>query len=201
MACNCTQSVSVSPSGSALPLVSEVIGLAAPAAVPCGCADTECAASCDSEGSVLPSSWLDSTCSPEGITLLGRLGDRLARLAGNGFIQIISGKAFVVSAVPLAIIDLWHNWWKPTTLSRPILGEPLDAPYQVVADSAGKIHGIKGKSEEDSITYWNSTEQKFQQITKQAMLELLLPTLPTTGTTYSLQFTVSTGDLTWESNA
>jgi len=155
MSCQCNQTV--------LPTIDDDCALAAPLAVttPC-CTDPETLSSVISEGAVLPSWATDAVCASVDVTLLGRIGTRLARLAGTGFIKITSGKASVVSAIPLKLIDLWHNWWKLTSTSTPILGEPLAFPYQVVADSQGNLHGIKGKVDEDSVALWNHTAKQFE---------------------------------------
>jgi hypothetical protein len=126
------------------------------------CADATALRSTASCGTTLANTWTDAINdnNGEGVTLLGRIGSKLAKLSGNGFIQIISGKAFLVSSVRLKLTTLWHEWYKPAGINRrPVLGVPFAAPYQVIADSDGVIHAIKGRTGEgvttDSIHIWN----------------------------------------------
>lgn len=154
MSCPCNQP--------ALPTIDDDCALAAPlaVAVPC-CADPEALSSVVSEGSIVPSWATDAYCARTDVTLLGRIGNRLARLVGTGFIKITDGKASVVTMIPLILADLWHNWWKPTATSTPILGEPLPFSYQVIGDSRGNLHGIKGLVDEDSVALWDHTAKQF----------------------------------------
>jgi len=157
MSCNC-QNIT-SPSGEQLPTIEAVHGLTL-APEPC-CADTGCEPTTSSEGSLLPNSWVDSCCHSTGLTILARVGNRLARFAGTGFLQLTDGKFSVVSAIPIKAVTLWHRWWKPTSSGPPILGEPLAYPYLTIADSDGKLHGIKGPDAEDAVPHWNSATKEF----------------------------------------
>ena len=157
MSCNCTSPLS--PNGEPLPQVADILGLSTPQ-TPC-CGDAVCEPSSSSEGSDLPSSWLDSGCATKGVTILARVGNKLARFSGSGFLALVNGKFNVVQAIPLKITTVWHRWWKPTPASPPILGEPLPYPYLVVADAGGTMHGIKGTHNEDAVTHWNSTTKEF----------------------------------------
>ena len=162
MSCSCQKIVVTSPEGDALPTVGQDYAISKPQAVCKTCVvDDNCLTSDASDGTTLASSWLDTTCQSSGVTLLGRVGSKLARLAGSGFIQIENGIASVVPSVPLRLTTLWHRWWKPTQASPPILGAPLPHPYQVIADDEGNFHGIKGVDSEDSISLWDSTTKTF----------------------------------------
>jgi hypothetical protein len=159
MSCNC-QNVTVSaPDGGTLPLISDVNNLSNTQCTDCG--DNSCENSNASEGSVLPNSWLDACCHTTGVTILGRVGDRLARFAGSGFLQLTNGKFSVVQSFTLKADTLWHRWWKPTAGSRPIIGEPLAYPHLVISDSEGSLHSIKGPDLEDAIPHWNATTKEF----------------------------------------
>jgi len=173
MSCNCTTQTPE------LPTVADDCALAAPLAstTPC-CRDTQALSSSTSEGAELPLYLTDAACATEDITILGRVGTRLARFVGTGFISITNGRAAVVSAVPLKIRDLWHNWWKPTATSTPIIGEPLPADYLVVAGQDGNIHGIKGLGTEDSIPVWNATTKKHEMKPLSAVPQKVTGLLP-----------------------
>ncbi len=173
MSCNCNTQTPE------LPTVADDCALAAPLAssTPC-CVDTQALSSSTSEGAELPLYLTDAACATEDITILGRVGTRLARFVGTGFIAITNGKAAVVSTVPLKIRDLWHNWWKPTATSTPIIGEPLVTDYLVVADQSGNIHGIKGLTAEDSIPVWNATTKKHEMKSLSAVPQKVTGLLP-----------------------
>lgn len=119
------------------------------------CDDGVC--STGSEGSVLTTSELDSCCSNSGVTILARMGSRRARFTGSGFIRLVKGVADVVPNVPMSLVTLWHEFFKPSPTSRPILGNPLPFPYLAVGSSTGEPHGIKGIDDEDCESIWNST--------------------------------------------
>jgi hypothetical protein len=104
---------------------------------------------------------LDSCCHSTGLTILARVGDKLARFSGSGFLELVNGKFNVVQSIPIQLSTLWHRWWKPTAASRPILGEPLAYPYLAIGNASGDLHGIKGPDLEDAVPHWNSTTKEF----------------------------------------
>ncbi len=159
MSCNCT-----TPEHTCLPTVAEDCGIAKSTSlcVPCY-SDPTCLTSDQSDGTSLASSWSDACCHAEGVTLLGRVGSKLAKLAGTGFIKITNGVASVVPAVPLSLTTLWHNFFKTGSGLRPVLGEPLPFTYLAVGDADGNLHGIKGPSEEDSTPVWNYATTEYTQ--------------------------------------
>lgn len=158
MSCNCQNIAAVSPTGEALPYISDVQGLSSTSEVDC---QSGCETSSPSDGLILSSTWLDAACHTTGVTILARVGDRLAKFAGSGFLQLTNGKFSVVASVPIRLSTLWHRWWKPTANARPILGEPLAYPYMGIADADGNLHGIKGPDAEDAVPHWNSTTKEF----------------------------------------
>lgn len=162
MSCSHQKTGVTSPDGGVLPTVAQDCAISKPQTLCKTCVtDSDCLTSDSSDGTTLASSWLDACCHSSGVTLLGRVGSKLARFAGSGFIQIENGIASVVPSVPLRLTTLWHRWWKPTPASPPILGAPLPHPYQVIADDEGNFHGIKGVDSEDSISLWDSTAKTF----------------------------------------
>jgi hypothetical protein len=182
MSCNCTTPASVAPVNPELPTLSalsqacadtvacatdECLGTT-PASVTGSpvsrCADSNALRSSASCGYTLPNGFTDPIAdrNNEGVTLLGRIGAKLAKLTGSGFIKIVEGKAFIVSSVPIKISTLWHQWWKPTGINaRPALGAPLPFHHAVIADSVGNLHGIKGGAE-DAGQVWNSEMQQWE---------------------------------------
>jgi hypothetical protein len=158
MSCNCQNLAAVSSTGEPLPLISDIHGLAN---APTECCSDSCIPNAQSEGTILSNHWLDAACHTKDITILARVGDRLARFVGSGFLQLVNGKFSVVQSLALRSNTLWHRWWKPTAASRPILGEPLPYPHMVVGDVDGNLHNIKGPDTEDAIPHWNSTTKEF----------------------------------------
>ena len=179
MSCNCQTVTPVSPTGDCLPTVADDCALAKPTSIckPCP-EDPNCLVADGSDGTTLASSWTDACCYNENVTLLARVGDKLARFTGTGFLSFVSGKASLVAAVPLKLVHIWHRWWKPTAASTPILGEPLDFNYQAVGDSEGNLHAIKGISDEDSETVWKHEEKVFRQTPQSELKRPLKGLLP-----------------------
>jgi hypothetical protein len=65
------------------------------------------------------------------------------------------GKAYLVQSIQLQVQHLWHNFWKPDRNSNPVLGNPLPAPYLVIADENGKLYGLGGYQDEDSVQVYS----------------------------------------------
>lgn len=168
MACNCKPSTPNLPVNPELPTLSEAAGTCTNceevnnSGIPCS--DVNALHSSASCGTTLENKFSDAVCDNQnaGITLLGRIGMKLARLSGSGFIKLINGKAFVVDSIPLKSITLWHKWFRPTTSSsRPVIGEPLPFPNLVIGDSAGNHHLIRGPETEDAVPLWNAEGQLY----------------------------------------
>jgi hypothetical protein len=164
MSCNCQSITPVAPDGSCLPLIADDCALSKNPTICKQCpSDDECLRSNQSDGTTLSSSWTDACCVSENVTILARIGDKLARFAGSGFIKLDTGIASVVSSVPIRLTSIWHRWWKPTPASPPILGEPLAYPYATVADTDGNVHAIKGPASENAVPHWNALAKEFTQ--------------------------------------
>lgn len=155
MSCGCTKKVPRNPDGEALPLVSTEYGLRYGGEQETTCCDPEDECSRKSDGAFVPGPFMDGCCENEGVTLLGRKGNKVVRFTKSGFIQLIKGKAKVVEAIALKASTLWHRRYRPLGYGQPILGEPLDAPFDVVADSEGNIHAQKGIFDQDSLKMWD----------------------------------------------
>ena len=154
-----------SPEGDCLPTIADECALAKDSTLCKSCpSDDNCLNSDASEGTTLPSSWSDACCADEGLTILARIGSKLSRFAGTGFIAIESGVAKIVPSVPIQLTTLWHRWWKPTPASAPILGEPLAYPYQTIADTSGVLHAIKGPADEDATPVWDAVAKEYTQM-------------------------------------
>lgn len=93
------------------------------------------------------------------MTLLGRIGKRLARFVGSGFLQVENGEARLVPFIPLRIQQLFHRWVIPAPGQDPVLGASKPAPYTVIADSTGKCYAVKGLSGEDCVWVWDYKSQ------------------------------------------
>jgi hypothetical protein len=174
MSCNCNSSSSAGTdpvTNEPLPTITDQATLAAECeassstwvepACPSGTIQSQ-----SGQGTVLDSSLTDARCAQdgEGVTLLGRMENILAKFIGNGFLQIKDGKAYVVSWVPLTVRQLWHRYWKPGTSSFPILGDPHPFPYGVVASSTGDLYGIQGYAGKDSLHVWSHERKQWETI-------------------------------------
>jgi hypothetical protein len=108
--------------------------------------DPNVVAACGSEGSVLDPKFTDARAlAPgEGMTLLGRVGNRLTQFIGNGFIRLVQGRAYLVESIPLVIKQFWHDLVPDGVVTR--IGDPKPFPYAPVCDSQGVAHLIKGKA-------------------------------------------------------
>ncbi len=108
--------------------------------------DPNVIAACGSDGSVLEPKWTDARAlaHSEGMTLLGRVGNRLTQFIGNGFIRLVQGRAYLVDSIPLVIKQFWHDLVIDGAITR--IGEPRPFPYAPVTDSQGVAHLIKGKA-------------------------------------------------------
>lgn len=108
--------------------------------------DPNVSAACSTEGSTLEAKWTDARAlAPgEGMTLLGRCGNRLAQFIGDGFIRMFQGRAYLVQSIPLVIKQFWHDLVREGVISR--IGDPKQFPYAAVCDSQGVAHLIKGKA-------------------------------------------------------
>ena len=95
----------------------------------------------ESSGSILETKWTDA-CPSNGLTLLARIGNRLAKFCGSGFLRVVDGKTYLVEHIPLVVRQFWHDWFRDGAVSR--LGRPKTAPYLVVTNDNGEAHLIKG---------------------------------------------------------
>lgn len=93
------------------------------------------------------------------MTLLGRIGKKLAKFVGSGFIQVEDGEAKLVSFIPLRIKELFHRWVIPSPGQSPVLGASKPAPFTVIADSTGKCYAVKGLAGEDGVWVWSYEQQ------------------------------------------
>ena len=171
---DCTENQPTYPeSGTTLPSIEDIEGACAESSL---CPQSECvqasatqaAPVCPDENSLrstascgytLPNGFTDPVedLNGEGITILGRIGNKLAKFSGNGFIQLVCGKAKVVSSVAMKVTSLWHQWWKPDRINgNPVLGDPYPIPYMLVADSDGNMHLVKGFADKQAVLVWDN---------------------------------------------
>lgn len=179
MSCNCQTPAPVSLTGECLPTVADDCAIAKPTTLCKPCPDDPaCLVADGSDGTTLASSWLDACCYNENVTLLARVGDKLARFSGSGFLSFLNGKASLVQNMPLKLVSIWHRWWKPTQASPPILGEPLDFTYLAVGNESGDLLAQKGISDEDSEVVWKSAEKVFRPTAQSEVKRPLKGLLP-----------------------
>lgn len=154
MPCSCQ-------SNNGLPLISDDQPVQSTLPVTTCCDDPAALPSTPTDGSDISSWATDAACYDSNVVLLGRVGNRLARLVGSGFIAITNGYASVVRSVPLQLRNLWHRWWKSSPTANPVVGEPLDFPYLVIAGPNGTLHAIKGNGAEDSVKVWDQSANSY----------------------------------------
>jgi len=111
------------------------------------------------DGSSQP--WMTDARETTRLTLLGRVGKRLHKFVGSGFLQVEDGEAKLVSFIPLKIKELYHRYVIPSPGSVAVIGAAKPVDYLVVADNTGKTYGIKGLSGEDCFILWDYVTKKF----------------------------------------
>lgn len=154
MSCNCTSQI-------ILPTVADDYAASTGTSQTCStCEDG--VASDASLGSDVPSNFLDTQCANSGITLLARIGNKLSRFTGSGFLKLEKGKASVVCNIPLMLTTLWHEYGKISFTRGPVPGNPLPFKYLPVGDAKGNVHAIKGVSDEDCSLTWKSADGAFE---------------------------------------
>lgn len=163
-----------------LPLIADDVLVQSTLPATTCCDDQTALPSSPTDGSDISSWATDAACYNENVVLLGRVGNRLARLVGSGFIAITNGYASIVESVPLKVRNLWHRWWKSSPTATPVIGEPLNFPYQVISDSYGNLSAIKG-GEYDSVKVWDASANAFVDTRVSALphcVEGVLPRVP-----------------------
>lgn len=162
MPCNCHSNSPILPEKPDLPTLAEVKS---------GCdscrspdSDPSADVSQGSCGTTLDLSFTDATCDDQnkGITILGRIGRTLARFKGDGFIQILNGRAFVVKNIPFKVSTLWHERILPGAYAiRSVLGKPMPFKRLGIFDDQGNPHMIEGP-EVNAIPHWNAEAGIFE---------------------------------------
>lgn len=151
---SCSSCNQVKVDGDSLPaLVPASSGQAAP------CNDAE--SSTGSEGCQLDSCLTDPKDLPcgDGMTLLGRVGSRLARFTGSGYIEVHNSLAYLTSAPLLRIRDIWAGWKQ-----NGKIGDPLPFPYSIAVDQEGVMHALAGLEDHDSLQVWDATKGEWSVI-------------------------------------
>lgn len=167
MPCNCNSSGGSAPSND-LPTIldQEILAGTCGCPQPAECCEGDCIDSEPSAGTTLGAEFTDARCaaSGEGVTLLGRVARTLVRLRGNGFLQLIEGKVFVVPSLALRLQQLWHDYWRTGNSSIPVVGNPKDFHYGVVADLKGNLYGIRGFDTKKALHVWNFSTKLWETI-------------------------------------
>lgn len=139
------------------------------------------------KGKNLDTSWLDAQCIDESAdpqeeaVVLIRVGDRLKKFCGTGFIEIHNGVARLAKNVALKVVDLYHELDSECPDGSELLA-PRDAKYEVIADECGVIHAIQGLNGEDSVRVWNSAKKVFQTVPLSELSRHITGQLPLSNT-------------------
>jgi|TARA_R110002167_G_scaffold102250_1_gene265417 hypothetical protein len=139
------------------------------------------------KGKNLDTSWLDAQCIDESAdpqeeaVVLIRVGDRLKKFCGTGFIEIHNGVARLAKNVALKVVDLYHELDSECPDGSELLA-PRDAKYEVIADECGVIHAIQGLNGEDSVRVWNSAKKVFQTVPLSELSRHITGQLPASNT-------------------
>lgn len=107
-------------------------------------------------GKLLGKDWAD-TLPTDKIVLLGRYGDRLARLLGNGYLITEDGVTRVVDKVALRVDEQWVKFER-TTPRAAVAGNPPEFSFMVAVDETGKCYALPGRHGERSIIVWTPDE-------------------------------------------
>ena len=127
------------------------------------CLNPQALQTIESQGCQIDCCLMDAGPSNE-MMLIGRVGKLVKKLIGEGVLWLgPNGMVKAMKNVPLHVGQLWHQWYKPSPSSAPIIGQPMPFPYQVISDIDGNAYGIQGLQNEDSVTIWNHEDQQFEQ--------------------------------------
>jgi hypothetical protein len=138
-----------------------------------GCTDT----TAESLGTQLSAEVLDAPCinesaePMENAVLLVRVGDRLKKFCGNGWLRVTNGIAYLSEAIGIKVTDMWHAEVKGQQV-------PADVRYEVVADDCGIIHGIQGLPGIDSIRVWDAKQCMFKTVPTAELNKVMVGQLP-----------------------
>lgn len=96
----------------------------------------------DSPGHCLPAEFEDPVFCDENITLLGRIGRKLASFRGSGYVQVEDGKAKLVDSFPVKVRQLWHFFKR--VAGRTVLGDPKPTPFIAVVNEYREVSAMAG---------------------------------------------------------
>lgn len=96
----------------------------------------------NSPGHTLPEEYEDSVLCDENVTLLGRIGRKLAAFKGTGYVQVENGKAKLVDSFPVKVRQLWHFFNR--VAGRTVLGDPKPSPFIAVVNEAREVSAMAG---------------------------------------------------------
>lgn len=164
MSCNCS-----SPVNPDLPTIAQVNHAEGSCPTDGSVQEAECPSTIQSSsgpGAVLGANLTDARCvmEGEGVTLLARVANRLVRFIGNGFLVARSGQFYLVNSIPLVVTALWNKYWRPDPAMGPVLGDPKDFPYGVIADKNGNLYGIKGHPNKNTLHVWSFERSQWENL-------------------------------------
>lgn len=118
------------------------------------CLNPQAETSLRSVGSNLEMKWMDAL-PVRAMTLLGRVGKKLAKLQGEGWLYLNDrGEVSASRRIPLKVTKLWHKFFASSS-GKPFVGPPMAAPYLTVTDLDGNVYVVKGLPDRDSVMQWN----------------------------------------------
>jgi hypothetical protein len=100
----------------------------------------------------LDAACIDESANPkEEAVLLVRVGDKLKKFCGSGFVRVENGLTYLTEQVGVSLTDLYHDH----------AGDPMCFDYLPVGDSCGLVHGTKGLPDSNSVVIWDKALSKF----------------------------------------
>ena len=119
------------------------------------------------------SDWLDAK-PVKRMTLFGRVGKFLSKLKGEGVLWLDQdGQVSVKKYIPSKNTRLWHRWYKPTSTSAPVIGNPMNYPYKDITDFDGNSYSVMGLPNEDSFELWNAETGEYEQRPISELLDIV----------------------------
>lgn len=128
------------------------------------------------QGATLDQAFLDAGCIDESANpkeeaiVLVRVGDKLKKFCGTGYIRIEHGLAYLTDQVGVTLTDLYHE---PQ-------GDPMCFAYLPVADNCGGVHGTQGMKDFNSAIIWDKLLQKFCHVPTSELGKSAVGQIPST---------------------
>lgn len=111
-------------------------------------------------GKQLGSEWANALPA-EKVVLLGRHGEKLAKLMGDGFLRLKDGQVWPVKRIAINTGELWTTFERPIH-AMPMVANPPPFSYSVAVDKDGQVYAMRGLSGINSIMLWNATTEMWE---------------------------------------